>query len=125
MKESKPMIKIQAQLFWVCSDCGQALPPEAFRRDASKPSGHRGRCKECQRIINRERERNRPRRARATEQAAWKRENPEKVQLYHERARAKRAADPEAERARQREWRRNNPEKVKEYQARARAKRKG
>jgi len=77
-----------------CSDCGQAKPLEAFRVDRAKPSGYRGRCKACQRRIDRKRDRKR---------------DPDRQRAFH-------AAHPHKRREYQQRWKARNPQKAKEAQ---------
>jgi len=87
------MSAAQIPLFKVCSDCGEAKLPEDFVADKTKPSGRRGRCKVCQRLIDRQRSRQH---ATAERQRAWHARNPGKRREYQQR------------------WEAAHPEQVKE-----------
>ncbi len=59
----------------ICRKCGLSKPFKEFQKDTGKPSGYRSACKTCMPPSP-------PRASRASEQAAWKKKNPEKVRQY-------------------------------------------
>jgi hypothetical protein len=88
-----PKRKVISGPFRECTGCRQIKVLAAFRRDATKPSGYRGRCRDCQRSIDQRRVRPN----RAAQQRAFYAEHPEKRREYQQR------------------WKERNPEKAKEH----------
>lgn len=103
--QAQAQLQLREQHLRQCTDCDQIKPLEAFCVDASKPSGYRGRCKACQRIVNRQRPRERQRTNHAAKQRAWHAKNPGKRREYQQR------------------WEQRHPEQAKELRRKRNQKR--